>query len=357
MATSGTVGATTLTVNTLLEHAARRVGIPTGEITAEMGEIAKNSLYFYLTNLGNAGVNLWTVERRALGVVVGQRSITLPVGTIDVLNANWRTLSRVLTGSGASSAGGIAANAFDADVDTYCQQTSPNGNISYDFGADTRITTIGLMTYGAVALTPVFEYSSDGTTWANLYTPTPDGGATTIQFTDKVFQWWDITTTQSCRYIRLRETGGATLAVRELFFGNTPVEITMARLNRDDYSNLPNKDAAGNPLQFYVDRMRAYPVMNLWQVPNNWFGSIVVYRHRHIEDVTALIQEVEVPQRWHNALVCALAASLAIEVPGIAPEKIAMLDQMSQRATNDAANEERDASPIFYTPGITVYTR
>lgn len=357
MATSGTVGATTITVATLLDHAARRVGISTGDLTAEMADIAKNALYFYLTNLGNHGVNLWTVERRALGVVVGQRTLNLPTGTIDILNANWRTLSRVTGGSAATSAGGTADNAFDADVDTYCQQTVADGNISYAFASATTITTVGVMTYGALSLTPTFEWSSDGTTWATLYTPTPDQGATTITFTDKVFQWWDIPTPQSAAYLRLRETGGATLAVRELYFGNTPNEITMARLNRDDYSNLPNKSAAGTPLQFYVDRGLSYPTMNLWQVPNNWFGSVVVYRHRHIEDVTALIETVEVPQRWHNALVCAMACGLAIEVPGTPTEKIAYLDQMSQRATYEAEQEERDPSPIYYTAGIAVYTR
>ena len=187
MATSGTVGATVLTVNTLLEHAVRRVGMPAGGITAEMGDIAQNALYFYLSNLGNHGVNLWTVERRILGVVVGQRTLTLPVGTIDILNANYRTCARLSGGTAGSSAGGTAANAFDSDVDTYVQQTAINGNISYQFSSATLVTQLGLMTYGSATLTPVFEYSTDsGATWATLFTPTPDQGGTTLAFTDKL---------------------------------------------------------------------------------------------------------------------------------------------------------------------------
>jgi hypothetical protein len=357
MTTSGTVGATTIDVVTLIEHAYRRCGKSTGQITAEMAQAARNNLYFYLSNLGNHGINLWTVSRDVYGVTYGKSSVDLPVGTIDVLNANYRTLQRP-SGTGATSAGGTASYAFDADLTTACTQTSANGNISYAYSSATMITSVGVMTNGSASLTPVFEYTEDGTTWSTLFTPSPDQGATTIAFTDKTWKWWDIPAPQSSAVAyRLRETGGATLNIREFYLGNTPQEIPMSRLNRDDYSALPNKAFVGQPLQFWVDRQINYPVLNTWPTPNDAFGQIVTFRHRQIQDVSALLQTVEVPQRWQYAIMTNLAAMLALEMPDVDPARIAMLDQSAQRATYEAEQEERDKSPIYYVPGIAVYSR
>jgi len=209
------------------------------------------------------------------------------------------------------------------------------------------------MSYGTLTLAPVFEYSSDGSTWATLYTPTAGS------FTDGTWAWYDIPAPQTVQYYRVRETGGATMALREFYLGNTPIELPMSRLNIDDWSALPNKSTTGKPLQFWIDRQLNYPVMNVWPVPDYTFefSQVVATRHRHIQDIGTLLNTIEVPQRWHNALVCNLAALLALELPGVTPERIAMLDQMATRATKEAEDEERDNSPIYYVPGISVYSR
>jgi hypothetical protein len=58
----------------------------------------------------------------------------------------------------------------------------------------------------------------------------------------------------------VRGYNGTTLAVREWYFGNNSTEIMMSRLNRDDYTNLPNKNFTANqPYQFWFDRTIPYP--------------------------------------------------------------------------------------------------
>lgn len=74
-------------------------------------------------------------------------------------------------------------------------------------------------------------------------------------------------------------------------------------------------------------------------------------------DVGNLTQEIEVPQRWYDAMVYQLAAKLAEEIPTVDPQMISILDQKAQRALIEAENEERDDSPIYLTPNIAVYTR
>jgi hypothetical protein len=74
-------------------------------------------------------------------------------------------------------------------------------------------------------------------------------------------------------------------------------------------------------------------------------------------DVGTLTEEIEVPQRWFNALVYLLAAALAEITPTVDPSLIQILDQKALRALNQAEMEERDNSPIYFTPNIGVYTR
>jgi hypothetical protein len=133
----------------------------------------------------------------------------------------------------------------------------------------------------------------------------------------------------------------------------------MARLNRDDYVNLPNKMFAGRPLQFWCNRQLDNPIMYLWPVPSDQFitAQAVVWVKRYIMDVGTMTQEIEVPQRWYDAMVYVLAAKLAEETPTVDPQMIAILDQKAQRALLEAENEERDDSPIYLTPNIAVYTR
>lgn len=355
MATSGTVGTTVIDVDTLINHAVRRAGKQTGDITYEIGLAARNLLYFYLSNLANHGINLWTISRDVYGLNAGNRLLTLPVGTEGVLNANKRTIAQ-LSGSAASSAGGTAANAFDNDISTACIQTSANGNISLTV-ASSSVSSVGIMSYGAQSLTPIIEYTTDGTTWLTAYTPTPDAGATTIAIPDYGWKWWDLTAITTGVGFRIRETGGATMSVREIVFGNTPAEVPMARLNRDDYNNLPNKTSTGTPLQYYFDRQITQPVMNFWPTPSSSFEQVVVYRHRQIQDVGALTNTIEVPQRWQPAIMKNLAASLAWELPGVDPQRIQLLRVEADQATYEVESEERDPSPIYLYPAIGVYTR
>ena len=359
MSTSGTVGQTVIDVDTLIGHAMRRCGLTTGDITVEHGQLARNNLYFYLSNLANHGINLWTISRDIYGVKSASARIVLPLGTVGVLNANYRTLSRVDGSGGAFASSGTAANAFDADTSTACINTAVNGNIGTNLGVATSVTSIGIMAYGAQTLTPVIEYSDDGlVTWTTLYTPPGDQGGTTIAFADYQWAWWDIPYPGDHVAYRIRETAGATMALREIVLGNTPSEIPMARLNRDDYSALPNKTTAGpKSLQFWFDRQRLQPEMYLWPLPNNSFDQIVIFRHRQIQDVGALTNEVEVPQRWVDAIVANLALRMGYELPGVQMDRLNMLQQVAQAATYEAEQEERDDSPIYLYPAISVYTR
>ena len=328
MAVSGTVSQTTFNTRKVIDHAFRRCRLPPQGISSEMIAVANESLYLILSSLANRGIQLWCIEKEILPLYEAVSEVPLPVGTVDILNANFRTLTE-LQGT----------------------ETSNSTTVSVDFGEDTQVTNIGVLFNGA-STGYVVQTSPDGSTWTTVLTVANPG------LVAGQWNWTDLQGTLAEQYCRVVATSG-TLNQEDVFFGNTPTEIPVARINRDDYSNLPNKTSQGRPLQYWLNRQREYPIMNVWQVPNGdfTFAQIVCYVKRYIMDVGTMTQEIEVPQRWYDAIVYCLASKLAEELPSVDPQMLPILDQKMLRALKEAEDEERDNSPIYFTPNIAIYTR
>ena len=344
-------------VQTLIDHGARRCGKLAEELTSEQVLAARESLGFVLTNLINIGIQYWAVNKTVIGLNANQYIYTLPDGANDVLNALYRTLNRP-TGNPGTSAGGNVAFAYDGDVDTWTQQTAPNGNVSINFGTDNPVYvgSVGILPYvsggGSAVWDLIIEYSVDGITWSTL----EDIGQVTVS--DKEWLWYDIDPGQNVIGYRLRATGGTTLALRELYWGNNSREITMARLNRDDYTNLPNKNFTANqPYQFWFDRTVPNPSIYLWPVPSDPFVQMTIWYSKQIMNVGELTDELQIPQRWYLAVVNMLAHQMAMELPMVDVARIQYLEGQAEKYLNLAEQEERDKSPIYFAPNISVYTR
>lgn len=328
MAVSGTVSTTVFNTRKVIDHAYRRCRIPPEGISSEQISFALDTLYLVLSMLANRGLQLWCIESYLMPLYQAQSLVELPDGVVDILNTNLRTLQEV---SGTS--------------------TSTSTTYQTIFTTVTQVTNVGVYWNGA-STSYALETSDNGTTWTTLATVSNPG--TVANETT----WTDIEGSLATLYFRVRATTGV-LNQSDVFLGNTPTEIPMARLNRDDYVNLPNKAFQGRPLQFWVNRQLNNPILNLWPVPSAQFvtAQVVVWVKRYIMDVGTMTQEIEIPQRWYDAVVYVLAAKLAEETPTVDPQMIAILDQKAQRSLMEAENEERDDSPIYLTPNIAVYTR
>jgi hypothetical protein len=330
VAVSGTVSTTVFNTRKVIDHAYRRCRIPPEGISSEQISFALDSLYLILSMLANRGLQLWCIERYLMPLYQAQGLVTLPDGVVDILNTNLRTIAVV----NATTINTITSTTY---------QTF--------FTEQTQVTTVGIEWSGA-STSYALETSSDGVIWTTVATvdnPNASVGSVT---------WVDIQGSIANFYFRVRATAG-TLNQEQVLLANMPNEIPMARLNRDDYVNLPNKTFEGRPLQFWCDRQLNNPVMYLWPVPSAQFitAQVVVWVKRYIMDVGTMTQEIEVPQRWYDAIVYVLAARLAEETPSVDPQMIGILDQKAQRALLEVEGEERDDSPIYMTPNIAVYTR
>lgn len=327
MAYSGTVSQTTFDTRRVIEHAARRCRLPAELLTSERVDIANDLLFLLLSDLANQGTPLWCIQKTIYPLYEGVGYITTLQGTVDILNSTLRSLQEV---SGTNT-------------DTSTERV-------VEFDSPTAVSTAGIL-WSQTAVPVEFSRSDDGVTWTIIQAEVPTASA-------GEWTWYDLGSVIASTYFRLRATSG-TLGFSQIYLGNTPTEIPLYRMNRDDYVNLPNKVFQSNrPIQYWLDRQTLSPVMNMWPVPNDaaTVMQIVVWAARQIMDVGTMTQEVEVPQRWYLAIVTALAAALAREIQEVDPAIIPQLDGDAASALFKAQAEERDNSPMMVAPNISMYT-
>jgi hypothetical protein len=97
----------------------------------------------------------------------------------------------------------------------------------------------------------------------------------------------------------------------------------------------------------------------LWPAPNlaAEVAQLIIWRHRQIMDVGTLQQELDIPQRWYEAIVSQLAFKLAQEIDIVDAGLIMPLSQAAALNMNTAWNGDNDGSPTTITPAIGCYTK
>ena len=328
MTTSGTVGTTVVNTTQLIEHAVRRCGLSPASITAETLQICRENLYLLMLALANRGLNLWCVVYDYIGLAANQATYQLPVGTISLLEMYYATPSRAM---GTDTAG---ANSFTTDL-----------------GGTDRIIRFGLKFESIPASdTITVEYSPDNLVW------TTSAVLTRTDWTPGAWYWLQAEPAAQGQYFRIVATTGP-ITVEEFYLANSVFDLKVAQYNRDEYFSLPNRQTPGRPSTNYYYERLLRPQVTLWPVPNNNFDHLVTVRHRQIQDVGALTQELEVPERWREAIIWQLADRLGFELPGVTPDRVQMIAERMRETYSDVGMEETDGSSLHLQPMLRVYTR
>ena len=325
MATSGTVATTTLDTAVLIDHAVRRCGLASSSQTPETVEIAKQNLYLLLLNLANRGLNLWCVENELYGLSTAQREYALNPGTLRLLNVIYSQNSRV-TGTDT-----VAAN-----------------SVTTDLAVATKVVRYGFKPTASFTDAVTFSYSTDGVTFTiaqSLASQDWVGGS---------WYWFDLDPTLEYQYFQVASATNFTLD--EFYLCNTYTDSTMTQFNRDEWTQQSNKFNAGRPSTNYYFDKTVSPTISLWPAPNNDYDVVNMWRHRFVQDVGSLTQQVEVPQQWMEAIVWQLAARLAYELPGVDQGRRTEVVQASERFLADAELSETDGAPIYMFSNVDVYT-
>lgn len=357
--TSGSYATVQMDMAKMFEHVCRRCRISPTVAAEDHAQAFIDIVNMLTASLANRGALLWTLTPFVLGFNPGVGQYAMPSGAEDVVSDGlFRTVVRESGGIAASSAGGTATNAFDGDLDTACTQTAPNGNLSYQFTEATRVLSVGVVSNGNANYTLAVEVSNDGVTWTEVL----DTGLQS--YVDRYPRWFDIAAPASAGYVRVRETGGAILNVREVVFATQINEVPIARISLDQYNNYPNKSFQSTFVNsFYVDKQVPNLITYVWPVPQDFTTSLFVRMKRLIMSVPGFTDDdgndimIELPQRWHLAMIKGLAREFARELPEVTEDLIARLDKdYVLDSLPEAESAERDPTPTYLTPNLRPYT-
>jgi hypothetical protein len=338
----------------LFREAYERIGIIGNEQTPLNIQSAIMSANFELSSWPGKGLNLWLIQREMFTLYPNQPIYSLPLNTVRVLEvAATQPIRLNIGGTAASSNGGNASNCFDPNQIAGCIQNAPNGNISYDYGINNSysILYVGITPLNTSTYTLVVEYSFDNINWTTVYT------APSQTYSANQITWFVIEKSLNARAWRIRETGGATLQIQQIYFDQPTVTGTgdrlLSPLSRSEYVAISTKMTTGFPSGYYFDQTIS-PSMVLWPVPsiNNPSTTILYTNYRYAQDVTQMFQSVEVPQRFYDALVAGLSARLAMK---FAPDRYPLMKGEAVEAYYNAGKTDFENVKFRFNPDFTPY--
>lgn len=344
--TSGKYTFQVIEVELIIREAFERIGILGEFVEAQKLNAARLSINFLLLEWMNKSVNLWTLQSAYLPLITNQGQYIFDNIVGDVIQANLRTSTRQLNGAPQSNTtntydgngGGVAANAFDGNPTTACTQNGQNGNISYDYGdgVTQQINFIGIQSNSNTLYTLLVEYSQDTMNWTLLYT------IPVQTFTAGVNLWFDVPTPIDARAYRIRETGGATLNIQEIYFNNNILDLPISSVSRYEYYTYPNKKLQGRPTIYYLDS-QINPIFNLWPVPSSQYNCVQYTYKKMMQDVGQFTNSLQIPQRFYQAMVWGLAYHMALKYNSqVASMMLSEYDKSFVLATN----EDAEITPI-----------
>lgn len=357
MATSNTYtfGSNTQ-VDDLLRESFERIGLIGDIITSQKIQSAIMSANLELTSWQGRIPLSWTEKRFLLSVYPGQPTYQLPSTITQVIDVIGTQPTRLNTGGIATSSnGGTVNNCFDPTTTAGCIQTAANGWISYDYGNGNpkSIQYVGITPLQTQsAYTIAIEYSFDNVNWQlsqqlSLQT----------YYANQIL-WAVIENTLNARAWRIRETGGATLQIQQIYFDVPSTtgqgDRALAAISYSEWMQQPNKTSSNQSLSGYFFNNQISPYLTLWPIPavNNQFTGLLFTAYQYSQDVTNLFNQFNVPQRFYEALVAGITARLALK---FAPDKLQMCKMDAQSAFQVACLTEGGNETLRFIPDLSAY--
>ena len=124
-------------------------------------------------------------------------------------------------------------------------------------------------------------------------------------------------------------------------------DVSISRISRSEYLNVPNKLSEARPTQYYVQRTIT-PTIFLWPAADKAY-TLVYYRIKRIEDAGEYTNTTDVNFRFLPCLASGLAYMLSLKY---AADRTAPLKQIYEEDFLRAANEDRDTASVHFVPSV-----
>lgn len=122
-------------------------------------------------------------------------------------------------------------------------------------------------------------------------------------------------------------------------------DLTIDRISRDQYLNIPNKLTQARPVQFVVERYIA-PQVTVWPAPDQTY-YLIIDKLVRMDDAGSGVNTLQIPFRFYPCLAAGLAYYISLKK---APERAQMLKLVYDEEFERAAQEDRDRAPLQLTP-------
>jgi len=123
-------------------------------------------------------------------------------------------------------------------------------------------------------------------------------------------------------------------------------DFQIDRIDRNEYLNIPNKTTKARCTQYYVERTTT-PTLYVWPAPDNSTDVFVSYRWKRIQDITASVNDTDIPSRFMPCLVSGLAFYLAMKKN---PQKAQILEALYEKNLVNAMRFDEDRSSVHLVP-------
>jgi hypothetical protein len=128
----------------------------------------------------------------------------------------------------------------------------------------------------------------------------------------------------------------------------TQTDISMNRISRSEYINIPNKTTKARPSQFFFDKLST-PALKVWPAPENSTDVLVFNKLVRMDDADKATNTMDMPFRFYPCFVAGLAYYLSLKKnPQLTPQLKSLYEEEFRRA----ADQDEDRASFRVRPDI-----
>ena len=130
----------------------------------------------------------------------------------------------------------------------------------------------------------------------------------------------------------------------------TQTDISLSRLSRSQYINIPNKTTKARPSQFFFDKLTT-PVIKIWPAPENSTDILVFNKLVRMDDADKATNTMDMQFRFYPCFAAGLAYYISMKR---SPERSAMLKQAYEEEFERAMSQDEDRASFRIRPYLSV---
>ena len=128
----------------------------------------------------------------------------------------------------------------------------------------------------------------------------------------------------------------------------TQTDISMNRISRSEFINIPNKTTKARPSQFFLDKLST-PTLKVWPAPENSTDILVFNKIVRMDDADKPTNTMDMPFSFYPCFAAGLAYYISLKR---APERTSQLKSLYEEEFDRAMSQDEDRASYRVRPDI-----